>query len=259
MTTQWSERNEYHVQASEGSSSDIYERISHLARTAHGTPTGGAKTPSEVLDEVTEGAVKMLDGVDHAGVTLMRRPSPSRRTNNLESVATTSPVPRQFDVLQHQHGQGPCFDAIWTHQTVRIADVASELRWPDVMAAALEQSPIRSLLSIQLYTDGQELGALNLFSDTAGGIDDETEDQAFNLATHAAIALSGARRGEQFRSAIASRDLIGQANGMIMERFDLDAIAAFGLIRTLSQEMNVPVTEVARRLAFRELPAQGNT
>jgi GAF domain-containing protein len=123
------------------------------------------------------------------------------------------------------------------------------------MAAALAQTPVRSTLAIQLYTDGQGLGALNLFSDTAGGIDDETEEQAFNLATHAAIALSSARRGEQFSSALASRDLIGQAKGMIMERFDLDAIAAFRLIRTLSQEMNVPVIEVARRLALREPPA----
>ncbi len=247
------------MDATEGSSTDIYERISHLARTAHGTLTGGAKTPSEVLEEVAEGAVKLLDGVDHAGVTLMRRPSPVRRSDNLESVATTSPVPRRFDVLQHQFGEGPCFDAIWTHQTVRIADVGSEQRWPDLMEAVMEKSSIRSVLSIQLYTDGQELGALNLFSDKANGIDDETEEQAFNLATHAAIALSGARRGEQFRSAVASRDLIGQAKGMIMERFDLDAIAAFGLMRTLSQEMNVPVTEVARRLAFRELPTRDNT
>ena len=258
-TTPACERDEYQVEASEGSSSVIYERISHLARTAHGTLTGGVKTPSEVLEEVTEGAVKLLDGVDHAGVTLMRRPSTSRRPDNLESVATTSAVPRRFDALQHQFGQGPCFDATWTHQTVRIADVTSERRWPKLMAAVAEQSPIRSVLSIQLYTDGQELGALNLFSDRVNGIDDETEDQAFNLATHAAIALSGARRGEQFRSAIASRDLIGQAKGMIMERFDLDAIAAFGLLRTLSQEMNIPVAEVARRLAFREMPAQGNT
>ncbi|UKO89774.1 GAF and ANTAR domain-containing protein [Rhodococcus erythropolis] len=198
--------------------------------------------------------MKLLDGVDHAGITLVRRFRAGHSADNLESVAPTGPVPQRFDALQHHYGEGPCFDAIWTHQTVRIDDVGSEARWPRLMAAALEQTPVRSTLAIQLYTDGQELGALNLFSDTAGGIDDETEEQAFNLATHAAIALSSARRGEQFSSALASRDLIGQAKGMIMERFDLDAIAAFRLIRTLSQEMNVPVIEVARRLALREPP-----
>ncbi|MFW3367354.1 ANTAR domain-containing protein [Rhodococcus qingshengii] len=93
---------------------------------------------------------------------------------------------------------------------------------------------------------------MNLFSDTAGGIDDEAEQQTLNLATHAPIALSGARRNEQFRSALASRDLIGQAKGRLMERFDLDAIAAFRMIRTLSQEMNGPVIDIARQLAIRE-------
>lgn len=71
-----------------------------------------------------------------------------------------------------------------------------ESRRTDFMAAALKQTPVRSTLAIQLYTGGQELGTLQLFSDTAGGIDDETEEQAFNLAPHAATALSSARRGE---------------------------------------------------------------
>lgn len=121
-----------------------------------------------------------------------------------------------------------------------------------------KQTPIRSTLSIQLFTDGQELGALNLLSEAAGGFDAETEEQAINLATHAAIALSSARRGEQFLSALASRDLIGQAKGMIMERFDVDAVAAFRMLRTFSQEMNVPVLELARRIAVREVPVGSN-
>lgn len=246
------------VETSKESVLDVYERISQLARTVHGTHTGGVKTPSEVLEEVTEAAVKLLHGVDHAGITLVRRLRPGHRPEHFESVAATGTVPTRFDVLQHEQGEGPCFDAIWFHQTVRIVDVVSDPRWPAFMTAVREQTPIRSVLSIQLYTDGQELGALNLFSDTAGGFDAETEEQAINLATHAAIALSSARRGEQFRSALASRDLIGQAKGMIMERFDVDAIAAFQMVRTLSQEMNVSVLELARRVTFREMPVVGN-
>ncbi|MBT2263511.1 GAF and ANTAR domain-containing protein [Rhodococcus erythropolis] len=245
------------MEASEGSTPDIFERISHLARTAHGTLTGGVKSSPDVLEEVTEGAVKLLDGVDHAVITLVRRSRPGHLPDNLESVAATGTVPRRFDELQYQHGEGPCFDAIWLHQTVRITDVGVEARWPRLMAAVQEQTPVRSTLSIQLYTDGQELGSLNLFSDSAGGFDDDTEEEAINLATHAAIALSSARRGEQFRSALGSRDLIGQAKGMIMERFDLDAVAAFNLLRKLSQEMNVPIVDVSRRLASREMTSRG--
>lgn len=116
------------MEASEGPVPDIYERISDLARTAHGTLRGGVKSASEVLEEVTEGAVKLLDGVDHAGITLVRRFRAGHSADNLESVAPTGPVPQRFDALQHHYGEGPCFDAIWTHQTVRIDDVGSEPR-----------------------------------------------------------------------------------------------------------------------------------
>lgn len=91
--------------------------------------------------------------------------------------------------------------------------MVSESRWPQLMVAVMEQTPVRSSLWIQLFVDGQGLGALNLFSGIVGGLDEEVEEQAINLATHAAIALSSARRGEQFSSALASRGLIGQAKG----------------------------------------------
>lgn len=106
-----------------------------------------------VKDDVQKGRLE-------TGVTLTRRPSPDQRPDNVESVATTRPAPQRFDALQHQYEQGPCFDAIWTHQTVRIADVESERRWPKLMAGVVEQSPIRWVLAIQLYTDGQELGGV---------------------------------------------------------------------------------------------------
>ncbi len=230
---------------------DIYEQIAHAARAMHGSLLGGVMTPQEVLDDATEAAVKLLEGVGHAGVTLVRRHSSRREPEFLESTAETSTVASTFDELQHRYGQGPCFDAIWAHQTVRIDDAKSETRWPQLMRAVREQTPIRSTLSIQLYIDGEELGALNLHSEKEHGVGGDVEEQAFNLATHAAIALSSARRGQQFHSALASRDLIGQAKGMIMERFNIDALAAFNLLRTLSQETNVPVIELATRLTRR--------
>lgn len=73
----------------------------------------GVKSLSEVLEEVTEGAIALLEGVDHVDVTLARRIGPGRWLDNLESVAATGPISRRFDALQYQHGQGPCFDAIW--------------------------------------------------------------------------------------------------------------------------------------------------
>ncbi|WP_032364622.1 GAF and ANTAR domain-containing protein [Rhodococcoides fascians] len=232
----------------------IYQRISEMARTVHGTVPEGAMTPAQVLDEVAETAVLLLPGVDHAGITLIRRSAPGRRPEFLESTTATGDAPRRFDQLQHEHGEGPCFESIWTQQTVHIADHTHEHRWPRLVAAVTAQTPIRSTLSIQLYTDEHELGALNLHSNTANVLGAHTEDMAINLATHAAIALSSARRGQQFRSGLASRDIIGQAKGIIMERFGLDVVQAFRLLSKLSQDSNEPVADLAYQLVAKDHP-----
>ncbi|GAC68590.1 GAF and ANTAR domain-containing protein [Gordonia soli] len=155
---------------------------------------------------------------------------------------------RRFDALQHEHGDGPCFDAIWQQHTVRIDDFTSDTRWPALAAAVVAETPIRSTLSIQLFTAERELDALTLHSQTAASFDADLEDIATVLAAHAAIAFSAARRGQQFHSALATRDIIGQAKGMLMERYDISAFGAFDMLRRLSQETNTPVVEVAEQL-----------
>ncbi|WP_251014633.1 hypothetical protein [Rhodococcus qingshengii] len=170
------------------------------------------KSLSEVLEEVTEGAVALLEGVDHAGVTLAWRIGPSRWLDNLESVALAgqSRIRRGYGsdsaalrCVAVSARAGSVFRCDLVPHSVRIDDVVSVSQWPQLMVAVVEQTPVRSSLWIQLFVDGQRLGALNLFSGIVGGIYEEVEEQAINLATHAAIALSSARRGEQFSSALA--------------------------------------------------------
>lgn len=232
--------------------SEIHSDIARLARHIHGSSERSV-SPDAVLQTVTESAVSLVPGVDHAGVSLVRK----RRKGELpelESKAPTSNAARQFDDLQHSHGVGPCLEAIWKHETVMINDLAHEDRWPAFTAAILEQTPVRSSLAMRLFTTDDELGALNLYSEVAGAFDDDIADIAAALAAHAAIALSSARRGEQFRSALASRDSIGQAKGMIMERYRTDALHAFDILRKLSQEANIPLAEVARKIIDNEQP-----
>ncbi|EME67214.1 RNA binding sensor regulator [Rhodococcus ruber BKS 20-38] len=85
------------------------------------------------------------------------------------------------------------------------------------------------------------------------------EHAGITLATRAAVAVIAAQREEQFRSALASRDIIGQAKGILMDRFSVDADRAFGLLRQLSQDRNAPLVEIARELAETEHPPQGGT
>ena len=134
--------------------------------------------------------------------------------------------------------QGPCLDAIWQHHTVRADDYTTETRWPDFVAALREGTDVTSSLSIQLYTNKFELGALNHYSESTGICTPHIEEFALAMAAHAAIRLSSTCRSDQFRSALASRDIIGQAKGIIMERYNLRAVAAFKLLIKLSQERN---------------------
>jgi GAF domain-containing protein len=154
---------------------------------------------------------------------------------------------------------GPCLQSARGYETVHVADFRSETRWPAFTQAVVERTPVRSSLSIQLFTDHEALGALTLYSEAVDAFDGSAVDQAWALAAHAAVALSSARRSEQFRSALASRDIIGQAKGMLMERYTIDARDAFALLSKLSQNSNTPVVELARQLADHTDTDRGDT
>ena len=211
---------------------DLAERFaSHLV-----TPT-----PIENnLFELTSAAVALVDGVDCADILMVDG-------GDYQSIAATSPIATTVDQAQKSTREGPCLDAAERDVIVRCNDLRDERRWPEFTSAALAAG-VRSVMSIRLYTDGSDSGALNLFGFEPSSFSAEPEALAVMLATHAAAALIAANRHRQFESALASRDLIGQAKGLIMERFGVDAMRAFQLLTKLSQDSNTPVRTVAERL-----------
>ena len=104
------------------------------------------------------------------------------------------------------------------------------------------------MLCFQLFVEGDNLGALNLYAATAGAFTKESETVGQIFATHAAVALAGAQQEHQLSTALASRDIIGQAKGIVMERFHIDADHAFALITRLSQEQNIKLHTIATQL-----------
>jgi len=193
------------------------------------------------LEVITRAAVELVPGAEHADITL------AVRGGRLESRAGTSELPSRIDDLQQEVDDGPCLQAIWEHETVRVDDMAHEDRWPRFAPRAADAG-IGSMLAFQLYTTESNLGALNLLSASPHAFDATSVSVGGSLATHAAIAVIAAQREEQFREALQSRDTIGQAKGMLMEKFAVDADHAFGLLRKLSQERNVPIYDIARKL-----------
>ncbi|PVY30841.1 GAF and ANTAR domain-containing protein [Williamsia muralis] len=216
---------------------------------AGGIRTRLPESIASVLEGLTSSAVEHVPGADHAGITVITK------RNKITSTAATSRAARRLDHLQSELGEGPCVDAATHQHTIRVDDLAVEKRWPAFSSAALAATPIRSALSFRLYSDREATGALNLYGDNAFAFTEGAEEVGLMHAAHAAVALYAVRRHDEFESALASRDIIGQAKGMIMERYDLDGVQAFDLLKKLSQESNTRLVDVSRRLVRREHPA----
>ena len=127
---------------------------------------------------------------------------------------------------------------------ILIVDMAAETRWPRFCTAAVEFG-VGSLLSFQLFVRRHNLGALNLYAVEPGVFDQDSIVIGELLAQHASVALIGASAVTQFRSALTSRDVIGQAKGLLMHRENMDSTQAFALMLKTSQNANVKIVELA--------------
>jgi GAF domain-containing protein len=211
-------------------------RMAELARE-----TAAPRELEQILGDVTTAAVELIPATDIAGVLLVKK------GGDFESLADTDSLVAQLDKLQHDFGEGPCADAALKETIVRTDDLRNEPRWPRYAPAAVEHGVLSSL-SLKLYTADRTAGALNLFSFNAGVWDTEAETIGSVFAAHAAAAIMAARHGVQMQSALSSRDRIGQAKGIIMERYGVDDVRAFELLRKLSQESQSKLVDIAQRV-----------
>ena len=193
------------------------------------------------LDAIVHAAAETVPGADEASITAVV----GRRT--VQTTAATGARPRAVDQAQYETGQGPCLTSLYEQETLRLPDMHTERRWPDFAARASELG-IRSMLAVQLYVQGDNLGALNLHSRQPDSFTDESEQVALMLAAHAAVALAGAQAEQQMQRAVNSRDLIGQAKGILMERYKISSHEAFRLLVVASQTTNIKLFEVAEYL-----------
>ena len=195
----------------------------------------------DTLSAIVSAAVHTVPGSQYAGITLVRA------RQQVETPAATEELVNKVDSAQYETGQGPCLDAVYEHQTVRLSDMAGEERWPAFTERALDLG-IRSMLSFQLYVVQDNLGALNLYSAETDAFDDESENVGLLFAAHAAVAMAGVRKQEHMARALSMRDLIGQAKGILMERHRITADQAFALLVRASQRTNTKLTDIAQEL-----------
>lgn len=142
---------------------------------------------------------------------------------------------------QQDTGEGPCLTGALEEQIVVTQDLREDERWPRFAQQALDQGAV-SVLSYQLFlnrTDGDRFGALNLYGTTPGAFDDASIELGAVFAARCSAALSAAIEQDGARAALRSRDLIGQAKGILIERYRLTASRAFQLLQTASQEHDI--------------------
>ncbi|MER5210512.1 GAF and ANTAR domain-containing protein [Streptomyces sp. NPDC002838] len=196
------------------------------------------------LQRITASATELVDGCDAAGILVLQG-------NQVETLAPTDQLVIDSHQLQARLREGPCFDAAHTTQgerVFRIADLTTEQpRWP-AYAPQAHAIGVGSMMGFVLFTDDEDLGALNLYARKPGAFTEASELAGWLLASHAAVAFSSARTHAQMEHSVATRHVIGEAMGILMGRHRLTEEQAFDVLRRYSQENNIKLREVARRV-----------
>lgn len=198
------------------------------------------KDTGETLHIIVEAATAIVPGARWVGISLIQG-------RKVLVKAPTDPIAAKLDELQNELGDGPCLTALREHHTVHIEDMSTETRWPEFCRQAMALGA-HSLLSFQLFVESENLGAMNLYGAQAYCFSEESVEVGAVVAQHAAVAMFGAAAVRQFQSALASRDVIGQAKGILMERNNLTGQQAFAMLTRASADSNIKLVELARWL-----------
>lgn len=198
-----------------------------------------------VYQTLTRMAVQIIPGCDHACISTLQQ------GEEMACAAASDEIARTVDGLEREAGQGPCIDAMLGGSFQRDADIAHHSTWPALAELVLARTPVRGMVGYRLFIDGRSAGALNLFSDTPGALTSESADMGAMVAAFASVALVAAahnERAETLRSGLHSNREIGKAIGLLMATHDIDDAAAFDVLRRASNQLNIKLADVAKRL-----------
>ena len=197
------------------------------------------------LGQIVSSAVDTIPAVCAGSISMTEH-------GRIETRHPTSDHIRKLDETQSELREGPCISAIEEPPESGIivaqdfAGADSE-RWPRFAPHAV-QAGYGGLMSTTLSTEGGLRGALNLYSESSNAFSEHSCQMAGLFGIQAALLLFGASEASNLQKAVDSRDLIGQAKGILMERFDIDDEAAFQMLVSTSQDTNMKLARVAEWL-----------
>jgi hypothetical protein len=210
------------VSATEGDTTELNVSLSQVVRTLF-----LAGSTEATLQAVVDLAVATIDGCDFAGIFLVV-------DDQVTTPVHTDPMGVQIDSLQRDTGEGPCLDAIAQASTFYADDLADDTHWTTFGPAAA--AGVRCISALRLSAIGT-IGALNFYARHPGAFGATDRAKGVIFATLAGLALGSAqaqdsedRRADNLHPALVTRDLIGQAQGTLMERKRITPDQAFEVL-----------------------------
>ena len=203
-------------------------------------PAERSHPEAAALAALVTSAAANIPGVDFASITVRSL------DRALMTLAATDQVATDLDELQYRLREGPCYAAVTEQRFVLVNDLATGNSYRGYGPRASERG-VRAQAAIQLSHDG-EVAGLNLYSRTCNAFDQSTVQIAELLAVHAAVLLGYARQVETLGQAVHTRQDIGTAVGILMERYQIDRDRAFALLVRISNDRNIKVRELAQHV-----------
>lgn len=193
----------------------------------------------ETLAVITAGAAEAVPGVDFVSISI------TGKDGRIQTLAPTDDLALQADDLQYKLGEGPCLDVVFDTPVVEVDDIATDLRWPKYGPRAAMEFGIGAQLGFQFLAEPHARGGVNLYSTSTHALTTESRQLGAMFANLAAAAMGWSREHTNLNEALMTRTEIGQAIGIVMERYRLDPDRAFSFLVRTSQTGNIKLREVA--------------
>jgi hypothetical protein len=205
-------------------------------------PSAYDKQPlKQALESLAASAASNITGVDFASVSVRRN------DDTLDTVAATDALALDLDKIQYELGEGACYAAVTDERFVVVNDLAAaDCPYPRFGSRAVEFG-VRAQTAIQLAHNGERAG-LNLYARTPQAFDHSTMQMAELFSSQAALLLGYARQVGSLGEALQSRQDIGTAVGIAMQRYGVDRDQAFGFLVRISNDRNIKLRIIAAQI-----------
>ncbi|GBE65701.1 transcriptional regulator [Mycobacterium sp. MFM001] len=201
-----------------------------------------------VVERMVRRAVRTIPGCEHATVTVEVAPG------KLETVAGGEVAALVHHPDEPRPWEGPILDAIRYREPRRVEDAETEQRWPG-FSERMRSAGFRSCLALPLPAFRRPSVGCTLFSPRPNQFTEHVMDLVMLFALHAGTTFDNAalyddsrRLVDHLHAALATRDLIGQAKGLLMRQYSCDSEDAFDRLRRASQHHNVKLRHLAAEL-----------